>query len=114
MLTDRLQAELTRAMKARDKVAVRALRTALAAIANAEAPAVASTSGDGTSLPQPPVVGQLVEHARLVLAEADMVQIVQREIDERHRAITEYEQLGLDDEATELRAEAEVLAQQLR
>ena len=84
-LTARLRAGLTAAMRARDRTAVRALRTALAAVANAEAqpvadPAPASLLADG------PIAGAVAglgaaEVARRELSEDDVRQIVRAERD---------------------------------
>src|SRR5690606_5767223 len=58
-VVERLRADLTAAMRERDRVAIRVLRTTIAAIANAEAP---PASVDARSTSDEPVVGQLVEH----------------------------------------------------
>jgi uncharacterized protein len=98
-----LRADLKQAMRARDQAAVRALRTGLAAIANAEAPAAVEQGW------RSPVVGELVEHERLVLTAEDVRAILRAQVAERRTAIDEYRQLGRDSEAAELAAEVAAL-----
>jgi uncharacterized protein YqeY len=88
-----MQADLLLARKARDEAAVTALRTALAALANAEAP-----SDNG-----------MVEHERLTLDANDHTKILHEEIRVRVEAVEEYATLGQHDAAARLRAEVEVL-----
>ncbi len=95
-------------MRARDQAAVRALRTALAAVANAEAP---EASEQGW---REPVVGELVEHERLALSVEDVRRILQRQVAERRAAIDEYRVLGKDAEADELAAEVAALEPHIR
>jgi len=97
----RMQADLTVAMKARDRAAVTALRTGMAAIANAEAPPAATASAA--------VAGQLVEHARLELTSADVDRILRHEIDDRRDTIATIEQHDRIEEADALRSEIGVL-----
>lgn len=108
-----LRRDLTAALKARDRVSVAALRSALAAIENAEAlpadqlPASAanepwSANGVGAAEAQP-------RH----LTEADLREIVEREVRERSVAADEYEQIGRHDRAESLRSEAAVLSRYL-
>lgn len=104
----RLRADLKAAMRARDQAAVRALRTALAAIANAEAPAATDQGW------REPVVGQLVEHERLGLTVDDVRRILQAQVAERRAAIDEYRQLGQHAEADELAAEVAALEPHIR
>jgi uncharacterized protein YqeY len=112
-----LRDDLTAALKARDRVAVTALRSALAAIDNAEAVPV--------DLPLDSVTGNehvagsatglgTAEAERRHLTEADLRSIVENEVQERSVAAQEYEQLGRNDLAERLRAEAEVLSRYLR
>jgi uncharacterized protein YqeY len=105
-----LQASLRVAMRARDAAATRALRSALSAVANAEAVAP-STSGP---LTEGAIAGAVAgvgatDVARRELSETDVEAIVRAEIDERVTAATDYERLGAEDRAAEVRAEAEVL-----
>ncbi len=113
-VVSRMRADLTAAMRARDAIRVRALRTALAAIANAEAPAVDLTSGAGGaggagSPPPPAQVGRLVEHLRLVLGAADIDAVLRDEIDDRHDTIAQLAPHHRDEEIDELRREIGVL-----
>lgn len=104
LLDSTLRADLTAALRVRDQVRVRAIRSALAAIANAEAPPAPASDSSAE-----PVVGQLVEHERRELSAQDVRGVLQAEIDERERAAVEYQGLGRGDEAGRLAAEAEVL-----
>ena len=111
----RLRADLAEALKyairARDAVAVSALRTTLSAIANAEAV-------DGTQAPaaagSPHFAGAVAglgagEVARRRLSAADVHSIVRAEIAERERAAADYTASGLSAQAERLHAEANVL-----
>ena len=109
-LRDRLQVDLTSAMKSRDRLAMGALRSALGAIANAEALDVqhAPTSTGG------PIAGALsgvgvAEAPRRELSDDDVAAIVETEIAERRASADEYEHLGQAEDAGRLRAEADVL-----
>jgi uncharacterized protein YqeY len=107
-VVDRMQADLSVAMKARDRVAVSALRTGLAAIANAEAPPAQPVSSSAE-----PVVGRLVEHARLELSSHDVDRILRHEVDDRRHTIDAIQPYDRDDEVAELRAEIGVLERYL-
>ena len=107
----RMRADLPAAMKARDASAVLALRTGLAAIANAEAPPAAASTSD--SVPVEPVVGQLVEHTRLELSAADVSRILRHEIADRRDTIAAIEPHGREAEVDDLRAEIAVLERYL-
>jgi hypothetical protein len=115
----RLGRALRDALKARDRVAASALRSALAAIANAEAvPAAASPPGP----PGPPgaasnpyIAGAAAgvggaEAERRGLTDAETGAIVRAEIAERHAAADQYDQAGHAERAARLRREAEVLS----
>ena len=104
LLDSTLRADLTAALRARDTVRVHAIRSALSAVANAEAP-----PAPGTNHSAEPEVGRLVEHERRRLTPQDVRRILQDEVDERDRAAAEYRTLGRDDDAARLAAEAEVL-----
>jgi uncharacterized protein YqeY len=99
----RMRADLTAAVKARVPVAIAALRSALAAIENAEA----------VPLESPTVVGAIgvgaAEAERRQLSEEDVRAIVDHERRDRLTAAQEYERLGRNEVATRLRAEAAVL-----
>jgi len=112
-----LRDDLKAALKARDRVAITALRSALAAIDNAEAVPTDHPLDNVTGNEH--VAGAAsglgaAEAERRHLAEADLRSIVENEIRERAAAAKEYEQLGRTDLAERLRAEAEVLNRHLR
>ncbi|WP_420121076.1 hypothetical protein [Nakamurella sp.] len=109
----RLRSGLTAAMKARDKEAVAALRTALAAIDDAEAvPVPAPAAG-------PAATGEYVagtgvglgstEAARRELTLDDLHAVVRGQIDERVAEAATYDGLGRADAADRLRREAALL-----
>jgi uncharacterized protein YqeY len=106
-LIGRLEADLRVARKAGDRSATTALRTALAAIANAEAPAVVAPDGPADA----PTVGRLVDHTRLALSGDDILALIRHEIDDRHDTIAQIEPYGRTTEADALRAEIAVLHQ---
>jgi uncharacterized protein YqeY len=117
MTTDRLRArmraDLTTAMKARDKDAVAALRTALAAFDNAEAVALPSRAA------APPASSEYVagtsvglgsaEVARRELTLDDLHTVLRAQIDERLAEADTYAAHGRPDAADRLRREADVL-----
>lgn len=111
-LRARLRADLTAAMKARERTAVSALRTALAAVDNAEAVrapegAVTATSEHVAGARQG--VGS-TEAARRELSAADLADLLRAQVDERREEAARYAALGRDGAAERLRAEADVLA----
>lgn len=113
-LRRRLRAALGEAMKLRDQAAVAALRSALAAIDNAEA----VDSSQARTTPSGTIAGGVAglragEAPRRVLDEREIEDIVQREIVARESAAAEYERLCRGDAAARLRAEASVLAKHL-
>jgi uncharacterized protein YqeY len=115
-------------MKARDQQAVAALRSALAAIDNAEAvdatshplgPAGAGDGGAGVPERAAPVAGAVLglgagEVERRSLTAGEMDAIVRREVAERRTAARAYEDAGQSRYAERLRAEAELLGRYLR
>ena len=111
-----LRDDLVAAMKARRRDAVTALRTAIAAIDNAEALTaleVTPTLGDG------PIAGATTglgssEAQRRVLSAPDVVALVEAEIAERRAASEEIEEAGRPDRAADLRREADVIEAALR
>lgn len=108
---------LTAALKARDRVAVAALRSALAAIENAEAvPADGvAVGGDAGSEHVAGAVAGLgaAEAERRRLTGAELRAIVEKEVRDRSASAEEYARLGRDDLAERLRAEAGVLGRYL-
>lgn len=118
-----LRADLKAALKARDRVATAALRSALAAIDNAEAVPVDHSLASGTGnehvvTGNEHVAGSAAglgatEVEGRDLTEADLRSIVENEVQERSVLAEEYERLGRNDFAERLRAEAEVLSRYL-
>ncbi|GAB4584521.1 GatB/YqeY domain-containing protein [Nocardia sp. IFM 10818] len=108
-LRDRLRAALPTAMKARDKNATAALRSALAAIDNAEA--VDGSDMQAGAIESSPAGLGTAERPRRDLTEADIEAIVRTEIADRLTAAAEYAGRGssADDRAAALRAEAAAL-----
>ncbi len=107
----RLRADLKVAMKAREPEAVSALRTALAAIDNAEAVAV---DGHAGALADGPIAGAMAgagstEAARRVLSMEDVRALLEAEIAERVAAAEGYDAGGQGEAADRLRREADVL-----
>ncbi|AYF75251.1 hypothetical protein D7D52_16790 [Nocardia yunnanensis] len=111
-LRERLRAALPVAMKARDRAAAAALRSALGAIDNAEA--VDGAGARAGAIEASSVGLGTAEATRRELTEADIEGIVRTEIGERLSAATEYDSLaGGADRAAYLRAEAATLAAHL-
>jgi uncharacterized protein len=131
-LHERLRRALPAAMRARDRPAVNALRSALAAIDNAGAIDPTQARPD-TAHPAPPaanaadpepgpaeggeptVAGSVVgvgvtDVERRRLSEAQLREIVHAEVLERERAATGYERAGQLELAERLRGEAKVLS----
>jgi uncharacterized protein len=111
-----LRRDLTAALKARDRVAIAALRSALAAIENAEAPS-ADQSGL-TTVENEHIAGSVAgqgaaEVQRRHLTESDLRAIVETEVHERLVAAAGYEQIGRHDHVQRLRSEVEVLSRYL-
>ena len=112
---DRLRAALVPAMRARDKVAAAALRSALAAIDNAETVDGGPLTGAGTAAATHPRLAGTVsglgaaEVARRSLSAAQMEDVVRTEVAERLTAASDYERLGRPEQAGRLRSEAAVL-----
>ena len=131
-LRERLRRALPAAMKARDRPAISALRSALAAIDNAGAVDPTQARPD-TAHPEPPaanaidpepgraeggdpnVAGSVVgvgvtDVERRSLSEAQMQEIVRAEALERETAAAGYERAGRLELAERLRGEAKVLS----
>jgi uncharacterized protein len=107
-LRQRLREALPAAMKARDRVAVAALRSALAAIDNAEA--VGGTPTKGLAIERSPVGVGAAELPRRELTPAQVEEIVRAEMAEREAAALAYDRAGHTDRAGQLRGEIGVLA----
>jgi uncharacterized protein YqeY len=112
-LRDRLRTALPTAIKARDKTAVAALRSALAALDNAEAVNPDDSTAKGQAIEQVAIGAGTTEVERRVLTEPEMTALIRQEVTERENAAADYESAGRGDRATQLRAEAEVLAAHL-
>ena len=112
-LRDRLRAALPTAMKARDRVAVAALRSAIAAIENAEAVDQAALATGSLAIELSPVGVGAAEVERRLLTESEVAAIVRAEVAEREAAAQGYEQAGRLDRADQLRAEAGTLTAHL-
>jgi uncharacterized protein YqeY len=108
-LRARLRQALPEAMRARDKVAVSALRTTLAALDNAEAVPVDEAALRGLALEQAPVGVGVTEVARRELSETDVADIVRAEATERITAAAQLTAPAHADRAARLREEAAVL-----
>lgn len=111
---ERLKTGLREAMRARDAVAVSALRSALAALGNAEAVDVGPPAGP-TLATNAHVAGTTLgvgaaEVERRSLSEDEQRAVLQVEIDERLSAASQFDIAGRPDRAERLRAEATVLA----
>jgi uncharacterized protein YqeY len=111
---DRLRSDLrhrlTSARKSRDATAVAALRAAIAAIDNAEAPPAPETATSSSARIVGSVLGlRSTEVSRVQLAVGDVLAILRMEVDERATSADEYERLGVGDAAAELRAQADLL-----
>jgi len=108
----RLEQALREALRARDTGAVSALRSALAALDNAQAVPAAPAPVAGASSPH--FAGAAAglgagEAERRRLSEAQARDIVRAEVAERQAAAREYERRGHADQAGRLRREAAVL-----
>ncbi len=112
-LRQRLRGALTLAMKARDRVAVGALRSTLAAIDNAEAVDRPTGTDTGLAIEQIPLGVGAAEMERRLLTECQIERIVRDELAEREAAARDYEQSGRTERAEQLRREVSVLAEQL-
>ncbi|MFD3704619.1 hypothetical protein ACFWUP_15875 [Nocardia sp. NPDC058658] len=106
-LRERLRSALKPAMKARDRDAVSAIRSALASIDNAEA--VDAGEVKAGALEDSPVGLGAAEVSRRDLTDVEIEAIVRHEIDERRVAATEYDRLGATDRRDRLTAEADAL-----
>jgi uncharacterized protein len=109
---ERLRLALRDALRARDTIAVSALRSALSAIGNAEAVQAGRPVPAGADNPH--VAGAVSglgagEVARRALSAADIDRILRAEIRERQAAAREYERSGHADRAGQLRREADAL-----
>ncbi len=105
-IRDRIRGDLKPAMRDRDMTRVRALRSALGAIDNAEA--VPSTARAGAIEDASVGVGS-TEATRHELSAADVLAVLQQEVDERFAAADECDRQA-PQRAQEMRAEAAAIA----
>jgi uncharacterized protein len=123
-IRSRLQAALRAAVKARDTVAASALRSALAAIANAEAIPVPETLAPppdrSAPRPSPPAAANqyiagsapglaATEAGRREVTEEEAVAIAEQEAAERQAAAGQYQATGHADRADRLLREAQAI-----
>jgi uncharacterized protein YqeY len=104
----RMGAALTTAMRARDRVAVAALRSALGRVSNAEAVPVDSAPPAG-ALHDAPVGAGAADAPRRELTEADVRAVVEAEVAEHEHAAEHFTAIGRPDDAARVSAQAEVL-----
>jgi hypothetical protein len=97
------------AMRARDKAAVSALRTTLAALDNAEAVPVDAADLRGLAIEESAVGVGATEAARRELSEDEVVEVVRAEAAERLEAAVQLTHPAHADRAARLHAEAAVL-----
>ena len=102
LLVERLRADLRNAMKARQSGVVLALRKMLATIDNASAVEV-----DTSFVPLTGITNDVPRRER---SEAELLDLLRVEADERRSALAEYERLGKHAEAEQLRLEVELFA----
>ncbi len=105
-----LRKSLRKAMLERDGGAVSALRSTLAAIENAGA---VETAGRGLAIEEAPVGVGVNDVARRHLDLRQIEQIVAGEAADYESAASHYEELGMADEASALRAKARILRDHL-
>jgi uncharacterized protein YqeY len=105
----RLRQALPESMRARDKVAVRALRSTLAALDNAEAVPGDDDGCRSPALEQSPVGVGVTEVVRRELSEDRVVEVVRAEVAERLDAAAQLPATTQAERAEQLRAEAAVL-----
>jgi len=111
-LRDRMGAALTSSMKARDREAVAALRSALARVSNAEAVDVDSVPRAG-AIEQARVGAGAADAPRRELTEDDVRGIVEAEVAEHDHAAQHFTDIGRPDVAARVAAQAEVLRELL-
>jgi len=109
MIRDRLREALTEALKARDRETANVVRSALAAIGNAEAVDAGAIGTRAGAIEESPVGPGATEVRRRALTEEQIAALIRAEIAEREEAARTYEDNGAEDQAARLRREAEVL-----
>ena len=108
-LRERLRRTLRDALRARDAVAAGALRSAIAAIDNAEAVPGGSEGWLSTNPMGAAGLGA-TEVARRELSAEEMLRIVLAEAADRRAAAAQYERLGQIDAAARMRSSADLLS----
>jgi uncharacterized protein len=112
MLRSDLRTRLTAALRERDRPAVAALRSVLAALENAEAVPADSARVDGSEHVAGAVLGVAAgEAARRVLTAAEERDVVDREIAEMLAGAESYDGLGESDRSDELRRVVAVISE---
>ena len=107
-LRDRMAVALTTAMKGRDRVAVTALRSALARVSNAEAVPVDTMPAAG-AVEEARLGAGAADAPRRELTEADVRLVVGAEVAEHDRAAQHLLAVGRTDDAVRVTAGADVL-----
>lgn len=104
----RLRTDLRHALKEKDGPRAAVLRSLVAALDSAEAPAIAAGPSSGQDFRS-----GTAEAERLVLDDTDVRRILTMEIEEREDAAAQFERLGQTDRAVALRLEAMLVRQYL-
>jgi uncharacterized protein len=107
-LLTRMASALTAAMRARDTVATRAIRSALSAVANAQAVPVDSMPRAG-AVEAAAVGAGAADAPRRELTPADVRAVVEAEVSEHDRSAAHLAQVGRPADASRVSAEADVL-----
>jgi uncharacterized protein YqeY len=107
-LRERMGAALPAAMRARDRVAVSALRSALARVSNAEAVHIDTVPRAG-AVHDAAVGAGAADAPRRELSEAEVRALVEAEVAEHEHAARHLTDVGRPDDAARVRAEADVL-----
>ena len=107
-LRERMSAALPGAMRARDRVAVAALRSALAAVANAEAVHIDTVPRAG-ALEHAQAGHGAADAPRRDLTEADVRAVVEAEVAEHDHAAQHLLEVGRPEEAAAVAGQAQVL-----
>ena len=101
LLRRQLSGDLLLAMKAKDAVAISALRSALSALDNASAVPASTVPA--------PVFGRSGDVPRRILSDSDCQSIISAVVSDKSTSAEEYARLGLDDVAARLRAELAIV-----
>ena len=105
-LRRQLSGDLLLAMKAKDTIAISALRSVLSALDNASAVPASTVAA--------PVFGRNSDVPRRDLSDTDCQNIISAEVSARAMAAEEYARFGRDDAAARLRAEQAVVERYIR